>query len=85
MRRSKEGVEYLVEYKDSNDLEWVPMNFVKRNHPQKVINFYENCIVWDWKTLEWEFFRISKTQHVEIMSNIFNYFLLFMFETRVKL
>lgn len=48
MRRTNDGIEYLVAYKDSEKAEWIPMPIVKRNHPQKVIHFYESCIVWEW-------------------------------------
>lgn len=49
MRRAPnyDGVEYLVKYKESDKTEWVPINIVKRNHPQKVINFYESCVTWE--------------------------------------
>lgn len=46
MKRSKGEVIYLVEYNDSSE-EWVPMEIIKRSHPQKVIEFYEACITWD--------------------------------------
>lgn len=47
MRRHNDNVEFLVEYKDSSECHWLPIHIVKRNHPQKVIEFYERCISWN--------------------------------------
>lgn len=46
MRRSDGEVQFQVECKVCNRIEWQPTHIVKRLHPQKVIDFYETCIEW---------------------------------------
>lgn len=47
MIRENGEVFYMVKYKNSDDTAWIPMEIVKENHPQKVIEFYEKCITWE--------------------------------------
>ncbi|XP_055317349.1 chromobox protein homolog 1-like [Sitodiplosis mosellana] len=46
MKRISGEVMFLVEFKGMDEEEWVPVNIIKRNYPQKVIKFYEECITW---------------------------------------
>lgn len=51
MRRMKKNktyqISYLVEFKDSDEFEWVDANTVKHDFPLKLIEFYETCITWE--------------------------------------
>lgn len=47
MKQDDGEVKFRVQYKDSEVVEWIPIDFVKRHQPQKVIAFYEKCITWE--------------------------------------
>lgn len=38
---------YQVEFKDSDEYEWVDASIVKRDYPSKLCDFYETCITWE--------------------------------------
>lgn len=46
MRRFDKQIKFLVECKVCNKIYWQPANIVKRDFPQKLIDFYESCIKW---------------------------------------
>lgn len=46
MRRFGKAIQFEVECDVCDQMEWQPVNTVKKNHPQKVIDFYESCIEW---------------------------------------
>lgn len=46
MKRISGEVMFLVEYEGTDEEEWVPIHIIKHKFPQKVIQFYEECITW---------------------------------------
>lgn len=46
MRRFDDQIQFQLDCKICDRKYWQPANILKRNHPQKVIDFYESCIEW---------------------------------------
>lgn len=47
MKNNSQRFVYLVEFKDSDQFEWIDEHTVKRDYPQKLCEFYEAYIEWE--------------------------------------
>lgn len=47
MKRSNGDILYMVEYRNTGELEWVSRQILVAQNPFKIIEFYETCITWE--------------------------------------
>lgn len=47
MKQSEGDILYLVEYRNTGELDWVPREILVEKNPFKIIEFYETCIIWE--------------------------------------